>query len=172
VSPLASGGYPTLEASAQATSGLSNPDAIMGAVAMGTTTTVVYVEKTLNADTSFPATQQCPNTPSSALTNLVNGKARKPNHDVIAVRVATMTDGIIFNDVGIAAGLNVATTTALNGIRWLGRAAAFCRSRTGITACSSAPAIASTTTRTASTSSVTPRPSIRSASRAICSAGP
>jgi hypothetical protein len=119
VSPLASGGYPTLEASAQATTGLQNPDAIMGAVANGTTTTVVYVEKTLNADTGlgYPA---CPNTPAFALTNLVNGKPRKANHDVTAVRVATTTDGITFTDVGVATGLSDPTTVALNGIRWLG----------------------------------------------------
>jgi hypothetical protein len=53
VSPLASGGYPALDATALSTSGLQNPDAFMGAVAMGRTTTVVYVEKTLNADTGL-----------------------------------------------------------------------------------------------------------------------
>jgi hypothetical protein len=91
----------------------------MGAVANGTTTTVVYVEKTLNADTGlgYPA---CPNTPAFALTNLVNGKPRKANHDVTAVRVATTTDGITFTDVGVANGLSDPTTVALNGIRWVG----------------------------------------------------
>jgi hypothetical protein len=120
VSPLASGGYPTLSDAPLATSGLQNPDAIMGAVHNGTTTTVVYVEKTLNADLSFPAAQRCPNTPAFALTNLVNGKPRKANHDVTAVRVATTTDGIVFTDVGAASGLGDPTTVALNGIRWLG----------------------------------------------------
>jgi len=38
VSPLSTGGYPALEATAQATSGLHNPDAIMGAVRLGPTT--------------------------------------------------------------------------------------------------------------------------------------
>ena len=120
VSPLASGGYPTLDATATSTTGLQNPDAMMGSVKMGNTTTVVYVEKTLNADTSFPASQQCPKTPAFALTNLVNGKPRKANHDVIAVRVATTTDGINFTDVGPTSGLFDPTTVALNGIRWLG----------------------------------------------------
>jgi hypothetical protein len=46
VSPLASGGYPTLTP-ALATSGGQSPDAIMGAVPMGSTTAVVYVEKQL-----------------------------------------------------------------------------------------------------------------------------
>jgi hypothetical protein len=119
VSPLASGGYPNLEATALATKGLQNPDAFLGAVRMGPSTTVVYVEKTLNADTSFPKAEQCPNTPAFALTNLVNGKPRKPNHDVIAIRVATTTDGITFTDVGTATGLEDPTTVALNAIRWL-----------------------------------------------------
>jgi hypothetical protein len=120
VSPLATGGYPALDATATATSGLQNPDAFMGAVTMGRKTTVVYVEKTLNGDTSFPIAQQCPKTPDFALTNLVNGKPRSANHDVTAVRVATTTDGINFTDVGVASGLNDPTTVALNGIRWLG----------------------------------------------------
>ena len=120
VSPLASGGYPNLDPTAQHTSGLQNPDAILGAVHMGIRTTVIYVEKTLNADTSFPKAQQCPSTPAFALTNLVNGKPRKANHDVINIRVATTTDGINFTDVGTASGLEDQTTTALNGIRWLG----------------------------------------------------
>jgi hypothetical protein len=119
VSPLASGGYPMLDATALATTGLQNPDAFLGAVRMGTTTTVVYVEKTLNADTrlGYPA---CPSTPAFALTNLVNGKPRKPNHDVTAVRVATTKNGIDFIDVGVASGLSDPTTVALNGIRYLG----------------------------------------------------
>jgi hypothetical protein len=119
VSPLASGGYPTLDPTAKPTSGLKNPDAIIGAVRMGATTAVVYVEKTLNADTGlgYPA---CPKTPSFALTNLVNGKPRNANHDVTAIRVATTTDGIAFTDVGSASGLNDPTTVALNGVRWLG----------------------------------------------------
>ncbi|WOJ90939.1 hypothetical protein RZS28_06540 [Methylocapsa polymorpha] len=120
VSPLASGGYPKLESTATATSGLVNPDAILGAAPTGTTTAVLYVEKTLNGDTSFPAAQQCSNTPAFALTNLINGKPRKPNHDVTAVRVATTTDGVNFTDVGVASGLSDPTTVALNGIRYLG----------------------------------------------------
>jgi len=119
VSPLASGGYPQLEASAQSTSGLQNPDAIIGAVPLGNTTAVVYVEKQLNEDTNlgYPA---CKNTPPFALTNLVNGKPRKPNHDVTTIRVATTIDGISFSDVGSATGLNDPTTVAFNGIRYLG----------------------------------------------------
>jgi hypothetical protein len=120
VSPLASGGYPSLTSGALATSGLQNPDAILGAVRTGSTTTVVFVEKTLNGDTTFPSSQICPKTPSFALTNLINGKARKPNDDITTIRVATTMDGITFNDVGAATGLNDPTTVALNAIRYLG----------------------------------------------------
>jgi len=120
VSPLASGGYPTLTAGALATSGLQSPDAIMGAVPMGSTTAVIYVEKQLGADGIYPA---CPNTPKFALTNLINTnkpKGRPPNHDVTTVRVATTIDGITFTDVGPATGLFDPSTTAFNGTRYLG----------------------------------------------------
>jgi hypothetical protein len=120
VSPLASMGYPTLTP-ALATSGLQSLDAIMGAVPMGSTTAIIYVEKQLNADTSRPYNYKaCPNTPAFALTNLVNGKPRKPNHDVTTVRVATTTDGISFTDVGAASGLFDPSTTSLSGTRYLG----------------------------------------------------
>jgi hypothetical protein len=49
----------------------------MGAAPMGKTTTVVYVEKMLNADTGlgYPA---CPSTPAFALTNLVTASRVRP----------------------------------------------------------------------------------------------
>ena len=124
VSPLASGGYPALDKAALATKGLVDPDAIMGSVRFGEAKTIVYVEKQLNADnagaTALPSAQQCPPTPAFALTNLVNKKPRKANHDITTVRIATTTDGLNFTDVGAAKGLNDPTTVALNGIRWLG----------------------------------------------------
>ena len=116
VSPLASRGYPTLEASARATAGLQNPDAVLGAIRMDGFTTVVYVEKQLKAST----TDNCSSTPSWALTNIDTGKARASNTDVITIRIATTTDGINFTDIGAASGLQDPTSTAFNGIRWLG----------------------------------------------------
>lgn len=123
VSPLSGGGYPALDGGATSTTGLQNPDAIMGAVPLGGgVTAVVYVEKTLSADLlpPFTAAQLCPPTPSFALTNLVNKKPRKKNDDVTAVRVATTTDGIHFTDAGQAGGLNDPTDVRLNGFRYLG----------------------------------------------------
>jgi hypothetical protein len=118
LSPFASpmGNYPTLEASAEATVGLKNPDAILGAVPIGGKIALVYVEKQLNASTS----NNCMKTPSWALTNIDTKKARNPNTDIITIRVATTTEGINFTDVGPASGLQDPTTTAFNGIRWLG----------------------------------------------------
>ncbi len=116
VSPLASRGYPTLEATARATVGLESPDAILGALQIRDVTTIVYVEKQLNAST----TNNCSSTPNWALTNLDTGNPRKANNDVITIRVATTTDGINFTDVGAANGLQDPTSTAFNGIRWLG----------------------------------------------------
>jgi hypothetical protein len=124
VSPLASGGYPALEPTAKATTGLTTPDAILGSVEMGTGAAVVYVAKALNADntgaTALPAAQQCPKTPAFALTNLDTGKQKKANHDIVTIRVATTQDGLNFTDVGAASGVADPTTVALNGIRWLG----------------------------------------------------
>src|SRR6516162_1847971 len=42
------------------------------------------------------------------------------NTDIITIRVATTTDGINFTDIGPASGLQDPTSTAFNGIRWLG----------------------------------------------------
>jgi hypothetical protein len=121
VSPLASKGYPQLESTAESTTGLKNPDAILGAIRQHDQTIIVYVAKTLNGDASFPANEVCGNTPSFALPNVLNhGKARKANHDVTAVRVATTTDGIHFTDEGAASGLSDPTTRAFDAIRWLG----------------------------------------------------
>lgn len=123
VSPLASGGYPTLTAGYQLTSGLINPDAFIGSLTVpGSppgTTTVLYVSKALSADTSlgYPV---CPSTPSYALTNIINNKAKKANHDVTTVFVATTTDGVHFTNVGQATGLFDPTTTSNSGTRWLG----------------------------------------------------
>src|SRR5262249_30904076 len=62
----------------------------------------------------------CPQTPPFALTNFVNGKPRKANHDVITVHVATTTDGLAFTEVGPATNLFDPATTSLSGTRWLG----------------------------------------------------
>jgi hypothetical protein len=116
VSPLASRGYPTLEATAGATAGLESPDAILGAGKICGGVAVIYVEKQLNAST----TNNCSSTPSWALTSIDTGHPRNANKDVVTIRVATTTDGVNFSDVGSVSGLQDPTTTPFNGIRWLG----------------------------------------------------
>lgn len=99
----------------QQTVGLLNPDGIMAVfptsptAAAGDPVTVLYVQKILNGDTSFPAAQQCTAAPFS----------HKLNHDVSNVRLATTTDGVHFTDLGIVAGLNDPTTVDYNGTRWV-----------------------------------------------------
>jgi hypothetical protein len=115
VSPLASGGYPTLRPPVGATAGLQNPDAILGAIRMRDVTTILYVEKQLKAST----TNNCDATPSWALTNIDTGNPRAANTDIITIRVATTQDGINFTDVGAASGLQNSASSAFNGIRWL-----------------------------------------------------
>src|SRR5215471_15223288 len=110
VSPLASRGYPTLEATAGATAGLESPDAILGAAKIGGEVAVIYVEKQLNAST----TNNCSSTPRWALTNIDTGHPRNANKDVVTIRVATTTDGINFTDIGAASGLQEPTSMLFN----------------------------------------------------------
>ena len=93
-SPLApgnvpiSGNYPTLQAPYKLTSGLIDPDAFIGALTVGGTTTVVYVSKntsaTADTDAGYTA---CPKTPLMRSTNSSNGSAHKADHDLITIRV-------------------------------------------------------------------------------------
>jgi hypothetical protein len=98
------------------TTGLMNPDGILGVVPGVTPTTILYVQKQLNAATSFPANQQCGTQPYAPY-----GAAapKKPNNDVATVRLATTTDGVAFTDMGAVQGLNDSTTTSYLGTRWV-----------------------------------------------------
>jgi len=97
------------------TSGLQNPDAILGSVAHDDLTTILYVSKVPDGDTTFPSDQQCQATPSGAIT-----AGRKANHDLITIRAATTKDGITFADQGTAVGLNDPTAVDYHAIRYLG----------------------------------------------------
>ncbi len=119
------GTYPLLDPTAQATTGLLSPDAILGAVNFGgspNVIAVIYVSKVLNgttknSDGSYPITQapynqapynlnyptpvkNCSKTPSFALTTIVNQSSKSANTDVTTIRVATTKDGVNFTDVG------------------------------------------------------------------------
>jgi hypothetical protein len=95
--------------------GLLNPDGIMAvfptsptAVA-GSPVTVLYVQKIVGGDTTFPTDEQCKKAPFSG----------KTNHDISNVRLATTTDGVHFTDLGIVEGLNDPTTVDYNRTRWI-----------------------------------------------------
>jgi hypothetical protein len=118
------GNYPTLDTTAQSTTGLLSSDAILGAVNFGgspNVIAVIYVSKILNGtklkNGKYPITQppynqppynlnyptpvgNCAATPDFALTNIVNQSPKSANTDVTAVRVATTTDGVNFTDIG------------------------------------------------------------------------
>jgi hypothetical protein len=95
--------------------GLLNPDGIMAVfptapdAPAGSPVTVLYVQKILGGDMSFPVAQQCTKAPFSG----------KTNHDVSNVRLASTTDGVHFTDLGIVQGLNDPTTVDYNKTRWL-----------------------------------------------------
>ena len=103
------------------TTGLINPDAILGVFPGQSLTTVLYVSKQLGADTTIlPTSQQCGATPSFAVS-----PGRAANHDYVTQRIAYTTDGINFSDLGSVSGLADPTTTSYHGIRYLGSGGVF-----------------------------------------------
>jgi len=96
------------------TTGLLNPDAIIGEVPGSFPRKILYVQKQRKADVGFPAAQLCLNNPAytPALTDT--------NDDVTTPRLAQTTDGLNFNDLGPLTGLNDPTAVAPTGTRWIG----------------------------------------------------
>src|SRR4029077_8655022 len=88
------------------TTGLLNPDGIIDVVPGSVPLTVMYLQKQLAADTSFPVAQQCPDA--------------KANHDITTARLATTLNGINFTDLGPVNGLNDSTEVAPTGTRYVG----------------------------------------------------
>ncbi len=106
---------PVPDAQLTRTTGLVNPDAILGTFKHEDGTTILYVSKVLNGDKMLPASQQCQATPVGAAT-----AGRAANHDLITLHVASTKDGINFVDQGTAEGLNDPTATDFHAIRYLG----------------------------------------------------
>src|SRR5215467_10619420 len=85
------------------TTGLVNPDGILGIVPGTWPIKIIYEQKILKGDASFPLAQQCN-------TFWANYYAHNPfgtsvNDDVTHLRLAETTDGIKFKDDGILLGL-------------------------------------------------------------------
>jgi hypothetical protein len=106
------------------TTGLLNPDGILGVVPGSWPLQIIYEQKILNGDntgtTALPSSQQCN-------TFWANYYATNPfgtgvNDDITYLRLAETTDGINFKDDGILQGLNDPTTVSATGTRWLATA--------------------------------------------------
>jgi hypothetical protein len=98
------------------TNGLLDPDGILAVVPGTYPVKVLYIEKQLEADYSFPTPQQCADPP---VVPPFYPYSLSANHDVSTVRLATTTDGINFKDLGPVAGLNDSTTVSYTGIRYV-----------------------------------------------------
>jgi hypothetical protein len=98
------------------TTGLLNPDGILGVVPGMSPTTILYVQKQVGAATSLPANQQCPVQPYAPWGA---SKAKAANTDVVTIRLASTTDGVAFTDMGPVNGLNDSTTISYLGTRWV-----------------------------------------------------
>ena len=106
------------------TTGLLNPDGILGIVPGRTPLTIIYEQKILNGDntgaTQLPAAQRCNTGWSGYYANNPFGTA--VNDDITHLRLAETSDGIHFKDLGILKGLNDPTDVRANGTRWLATA--------------------------------------------------
>ncbi|MBV8630071.1 MAG: hypothetical protein JOZ83_04050 [Silvibacterium sp.] len=111
------------------TSGLLNPDGILGIVPGSNPLTIIYEQKILNGDTSFPASDRC-------ITGWANYYATNPfgtgdNSDITYLRLASTTDGIHFTDLGALQGLNDPHNVSAEGTRWLATAGTILRYHNG-----------------------------------------
>ncbi len=106
------------------TTGLLNPDGILGIVPGIRPLTIIYEQKILSGDntgnTALPASQQCN-------TFWANYYATNPfgtavNDDITYLRLAQTMDGIHFKDLGALKGLNDITDVTAVGTRWLATA--------------------------------------------------
>lgn len=102
------------------TNGLKNPDGILGIVPGTSPLKIIYEQKILNGDTSFPMSQQCNTFWANYYANNPFGTA--VNDDITYLRLAETTDGVNFKDDGILQGLNDPTSVSATGTRWLATA--------------------------------------------------
>jgi hypothetical protein len=106
------------------TSGLLNPDGILGVVPGSWPVKIIYEQKILNGDntgaTALPLSQQCNTAWSSYYST--NPFGTGVNDDITYLRLAETTDGIHFKDDGPLQGLNDPTDVTASGTRWLATA--------------------------------------------------
>jgi hypothetical protein len=106
------------------TTGLLNPDGILGVVPGSSPVKIIYEQKILSGDitgsTAMPATQLCNTFWAGYYANNPFGTA--VNDDITYLRLAETTDGINFKDLGPLQGLNDPTSVSATGTRWLATA--------------------------------------------------
>ena len=98
------------------TAGLLSPDGILAVVPGTYPVKVLYVQKQIEGDYTFPTTQQCNNPPVVTPNYPFSLTA---NHDVSTVRLASTTNGVNFTDLGAVNGLNDPTTVSYTAIRYV-----------------------------------------------------
>jgi hypothetical protein len=115
------------------TTGLLNPDGILGVVPGVSPLTIIYEQKILGGDntapTAFPTAQQCIDKWAGFYANNPFGTA--PNDDITFLRLASTTDGINFKDLGPLQGLNDPTSVSIEGTRWVATAGTIFKLRSG-----------------------------------------
>jgi hypothetical protein len=114
------------------TTGLLNPDGILGVVPQTWPVKIIYEQKIPNGDNSGPTAftntaQVCDGNSGWAnfYNNIppgINPGGVSANHDITYLRLASTMDGMNFTDMGPLQGLNDPTTVAANGTRWLATA--------------------------------------------------
>jgi len=110
------------------TTGLMNPDGILGVVPGSWPVKIIYEQKILNGDLNnpnFTAAQLC-NT-GWATYYATNPFGTAVNDDITFLRLAETTDGIHFQDLGALQGLNDIKDVRATGTRWLATAGTILR---------------------------------------------
>ncbi|MFY9528771.1 MAG: hypothetical protein WAR24_07665 [Candidatus Acidiferrales bacterium] len=103
------------------TTGLLNPDGILGVVPGSWPVKIIYEQRILNGDiTALPPTQQCNAAWAPYYANNPFGTA--VNDDITYLRLAETSDGIHFKDLGKLQGLSDPTDVRAIGTRWLATA--------------------------------------------------
>jgi hypothetical protein len=106
------------------TTGLLNPDGILGVVPGSWPLQIIYEQKILNGDltgaTALKTAQLCNTFWAGYYANNPFGTA--VNDDITHLRLAETTDGVNFKDDGILQGLNDPTDVTAAGTRWLATA--------------------------------------------------
>jgi len=128
------------------TTGLLNPDGILGVVPGSNPVTIIYEQKILNGDntggTALPDAKVCDGNLKSGVNvgwqnyynNIpagINTGGISVNHDITYLRLASTTDGSNFTDLGALQGLNDPTTVSATGTRWLATAGSILKLRHG-----------------------------------------